>query len=102
MVATKTVLFLCPHNAAKSVMAAAYFDELATRRGLNLRAATAGTDPAPRTSPAVVDALRADGLDVSNHRPRFVTDGDLTAAWRVVSLGCELGERLPSGVRVES
>ncbi len=96
-----TILFLCPHNAAKSVLAAAYFDELARDRGLDVRADSAGTEPDERPAPAVVAALRDEGLDVSGHRPRLVTDDDLTNAWRVVSLGCELDERLPPGTRVE-
>jgi hypothetical protein len=31
------ILFLCPHNAAKSVAAAAYFERLAAERGVTLR-----------------------------------------------------------------
>ena len=98
---TRTILFLCPHNAAKSVMAAAYARQLAAQRGLDLRVETAGTDPASRTSPAVGDALRAEGLDVSTHRPRLVRDDELAAAWRIVSLGCDLGDRSTAGGRVE-
>ncbi len=60
MESTRTVLFLCPHNAAKSVMAAAYFRRLAERRRLDVRADSAGTEPSPETSPAVVAALRAE------------------------------------------
>jgi hypothetical protein len=47
----RTVLFLCPHNAAKSVIAAAYCVRLAAARGVTLRAASAGTDPDPGVSP---------------------------------------------------
>ena len=101
MESTRTVLFLCPHNAAKSVMAAAYCRLLAERRRLDVRVDSAGTEPSPKTSPAVVAALQAEGLDVSGHRPRRVTDDDLTAAWRVVSLGCVLEQLRPSGTRVE-
>jgi len=84
-----TVLFLCPHNAAKSLLAAAEFDRLALARGLPLRADTAGTEPDAGPSPAVVAALAAEGVDISGHRPRRVTDADLANAVRVVSLGCE-------------
>ena len=37
------ILFLCPHHAARSVPAAAYFDRLARERHLDFRAALAGT-----------------------------------------------------------
>jgi protein-tyrosine-phosphatase len=84
-----TILFLCPHAAAKSVLAVAYFQRIADARGLPVRADAAGTDPDAHVSPAVVEFLRADGLDVSTHQPRRVTTDELQSAWRVVSLGCD-------------
>ena len=47
-----TVVFMCPHGAAKSVLASAYFERLAKERGLNVRVESAGTDPDPTASPA--------------------------------------------------
>jgi hypothetical protein len=41
------VLFICPHGAAKSVMASAYFQKLARERGLNVRVDAAGTGDVP-------------------------------------------------------
>ncbi len=92
MGSARTILFLCPHNAAKSVLAAAYFDQLARERGLDYRAASAGTSPDAAPSPAVVAMLRDEGIDVSVHRPRLVTSEDLTNAHRVISLGCDLDD----------
>jgi arsenate reductase (thioredoxin) len=86
---TRTILFLCPHNAAKSVLAAAYFDQLARERGLDCQAASAGTSPDAVPSPAVVAMLREEGIDVAGHRPRRVTAEDLASAHRVISLGCD-------------
>lgn len=51
------VVFLCPHNAAKSMLAVAEFSWLARQRGLSLRADSAGTEPEAAPSPAVVAAL---------------------------------------------
>jgi protein-tyrosine-phosphatase len=96
-----TILFLCPHGAAKSVLAAAYFDRSAHERGLGLRAASAGTEPDDQPSPAVVAALREEGIDVSILRPRRVSSDDLAAAQRVISLGCDLNDLPPSGVLLE-
>jgi arsenate reductase (thioredoxin) len=84
----KTVVFLCPHNAAKSVVAAAYWNRLAQERGLAVHARSAGTEPSPAVSPAVVTALRAEGIDVADHIPRRVRADELASAWRVVSMGC--------------
>ncbi|HEX2276861.1 MAG TPA: hypothetical protein VHN13_06985 [Candidatus Tectomicrobia bacterium] len=96
-----SILFLCPHNAAKSVIAAAYFERLAAERGVILRATSAGTDPAPGVAPGVAAALPAEGVDVRGHRPRSVTREGLATAYRVVSLGCDLGDIAPPGLVVE-
>jgi hypothetical protein len=98
---TRTVLFLCPHAAAKSVLAAAEFERLAAARGLGYRADAAGTEPDPATNPAVVAALAAQGIDASGHRPRRVTADELAGAWRVVSLGCDVDGIAPAGLVVE-
>jgi arsenate reductase len=90
-----TVLFICPHSAAKSVLASAYFQQMADKRQLPWQAHFAGTDPDAALLPKAVALLRDDGLDVSAWQPRRVTADELQNAWRVVSLGCEPTE-LPS------
>lgn len=84
------VVFVCPHNAAKSVIAAAYFQQRADQLGLALRAVSAGTEPSPAVSAAVVELLRKEGIDVAGYQPRRVTPKELTTAARVVSLGSDL------------
>ena len=101
MESRRTVLFLCPHNAAKSVIAAAYCQRLAAQRGLDLSANSAGTEPDPEVAPPVVAALRAEGIDVSGHRPRRVTDEQLATAWRIISLGSDVDDLAPPGTCVE-
>jgi arsenate reductase len=96
------VLFLCPHNAAKSVLAVAEFNRLAQQRGLSLRADSAGTEPDAAPSPMVVAALHADGIDVADHQPRRVTPEDLAAANRIITLGCDVGALAPPGAPIES
>jgi len=87
-----TVLFLCPHNAAKTVVAAAYWNRWAAERAIPIRATSAGTEPSPAVSPAVVAALQSEGIDVAGHVPRRATEAELTGAWRVVSMGCAADE----------
>lgn len=101
MSATRSVLFVCLHGAAKSVLAAADFQRLAAERGLDLVAASAGTEPDPEIAPGVVAALRAEGLDLSRQRPRRVTREDTAGAARVVTFGCDLGDAMPASVPVE-
>ena len=96
-----TILFLCPHNAAKSVLAAAYFDQQAIARGLPFRADSAGTEPDEQPAPAVVATLRDEGIDVAGHRPRRVTAEDLANAHRVISLGCDPDDLPSSNVRID-
>ena len=98
---TKTVLFVCLHGAAKSVLAAADFERLARERGLDARAASAGTEPDPEIAPRVLAELRAEGVDLRGRRPQRVTRADVERAWRVVAFACDLGELAAAGPRVE-
>jgi arsenate reductase len=84
------VLFLCPHGAAKSVMGAAYFQSLATERGLRVQVDARGTEPDPAVSPAVAHLLREQGYVVPVETPQAVTAADTAAADIVVSMGCKL------------
>jgi arsenate reductase len=90
-----TVLFLCPHGAAKSLMASAYFQQLAKERGLNVRVDSAGTDPDEQLSKSVVAHLQKNGLAIPITKPRAATAADMTTADVVISMGCDLS-RLPS------
>ena len=98
---SRSVLFVCLHGAAKSVLAAADFERLAAERGLAITADSAGTEPDPEIAPGVAAALRADGVDLGQRRPRRVTAADTARADRVVTFGCELGEAMPAAVPVE-
>ena len=97
-----TVLFVCLHGAAKSVLAAADFNRLAHARGVAARATFAGTEPDPAIAPRVVAELLKDGVDLRDQRPRRVTREDVAAASRVVTFGCELGDLVAPGVPVEN
>jgi protein-tyrosine-phosphatase len=96
-----TILFLCPHNAAKSVLAAAYCQHLAAQCGLEVHVTSAGTEPDATVSPAVVALLHAEGLDVAHHRPRPITREELGAAFRIISLGCDVSHLAPPGTLVQ-
>jgi arsenate reductase (thioredoxin) len=92
------VLFMCPHGAAKSVLASAYFQRLAKERGLNVVVDAGGTEPDPAVSPVVADHLKKNGYALPIAKPRLVTPKDLASADIVVSLGCDMkGLPAPSG-----
>jgi arsenate reductase len=84
------VLFLCPHGAAKSVLASTYFKRRAEERGLRVRVDAAGTDPEARISPAVAELLRSKGYEPPAGAPRKVTADEVAGADVVISLGCDL------------
>jgi len=85
----RTVLFICRHGAAKSVLAAADLRTLAAERGLRIIGEAAGVEPAEQISPAVVQALGTDGVDVHELGPRRVTEGALASAWRVITFNLD-------------
>src|SRR5262249_28852771 len=96
-----SILFLCPHHAAKSVIAEAYFNKLAPQSGLTISADSAGTEPDKMVSPTVVAMLSREGINVSRHRPRRVTAEELLAAQRIISMGCPIEELGVAAERVE-
>jgi protein-tyrosine-phosphatase len=91
------VAFVCLHGAAKSVLAAACFEQLAASRGVRVRAVSAGTVPDPEIAPAVLRALLDEGIDLRGKRPRHVTREALAGAAAVVSFGPDLSELVPPG-----
>jgi arsenate reductase len=80
-----TVLFVCVHNAGRSQMAAALLEERA--RG-KVRVLSAGTTPAEEIHPEVRGAMSEIGLDLTDRRPRRLTDQAVEGADVVVTMGC--------------
>lgn len=99
MTTQKTILFLCPHAAAKSVLAMTYFDNLAGKAGLKMIVSNAGTEPDPAINPAVEAYLHQEGFDLAGFVPRLLTQVDLESANIIVSMGCISAEQVPAGVR---
>lgn len=87
------VLFVCLHNAGRSQMSRAFFEQLAAAAGGGHQARSAGTTPGDRIHPEVATAMREVGIDLSSRTPQQLTD-ELTA-WAdiVVTMGC--GDQCP-------
>jgi arsenate reductase (thioredoxin) len=83
------VVFVCEHGAAKSILAASYFNKLANEMGLDLRAIARGTSPDQELSPQTVAGLSKDGLQPTESTPQKLEDADLQNAQRVITF-CEL------------
>lgn len=82
---TPRVLFVCVHNAGRSQMAAAF---LRQRSGGAVDVRSAGSEPASRIQPTVVEAMSEVGIDLSRERPSLVSDDGVRAADVVVTMGC--------------
>jgi arsenate reductase len=79
------VLFVCVHNAGRSQMAAGLLNELANGR---VAVRSAGSEPADRLNPAVVEAMREIGIDISAELPKALADDQVRAADVVITMGC--------------
>lgn len=81
----RDVLFVCDHNAGRSQMAQAFFERGAPG---DLRAESAGTEPAAAIWPQVVEAMREIGLDLAGRKPKKLTiEMQLRADW-AITMGC--------------
>jgi arsenate reductase len=92
------VVFVCLHNAGRSQMSEALFERAAGGRH---SAASAGTTPAERVHPEVVEAMRELGVDLAGRRPRGLDEDTARAADVIVTMGC--GDECPyvPGVRYQ-
>ena len=90
------VLFACVHNAGRSQMAEAFAKRFANGAA---EFESAGTMPADRVNPIVVEAMKEKGIDISDYRPRLMTQEMLERADKVITMGCSIEEACPA-VRV--
>jgi len=79
------VLFVCVHNAGRSQMAAALLDHHAHGR---VHVRSAGSEPADRLNPAVIEAMAELGLDLGKAFPKPLTEEVVRAADVVITMGC--------------
>jgi arsenate reductase (thioredoxin) len=85
-----TALFVCLHNAGRSQISQAQFERAAHGRH---RALSAGTTPAERVHPEVVEVMRELGIDLADRTPRKLTRELAEQADVVVTMGC--GDECP-------
>lgn len=81
-------LFLCPHSAGKSLLAASFFTEEIKEAGLRATANVAGTEPDEMNIPSVEILLIARGHTINWH-PRMLVSDDLERADIIVNMGCD-------------
>jgi YVTN family beta-propeller protein len=97
---TGLIVMVCEHGNVKSLMAAHYFNELATARHLPFHAIARGKAPDSTTvPPAVMEGMRSDGFDVAGFHPSAITAADVTAAHQVILINTELATDLVGAPR---
>jgi protein-tyrosine-phosphatase len=79
------VLFLCTHNAGRSLAARVLLEHYARGR---IQVVSAGSEPGDALNPAVVAILTERGLDTSRESPKSITDETALAADVIVTMGC--------------
>jgi hypothetical protein len=99
---SQTVIFVCEHGSVKSVVALAYFSQLARERHLPIRAISRGTAPDTAVPRVVREGLRRDGLTLGPFTPTRFTAGDLASAITVISfdqpgVAALVAGRVPTG-----
>lgn len=87
----RTFIFACIHNAGRSQMSAAFFNQLANPE--KARGISAGTHPAEQVHPVVVDVMREVGIDLANAKPQKLTQELAQHAEMLITMGC--GDECP-------
>lgn len=85
------VIFACVHNAGRSQMAAAFFNQLADPH--KAHAVSAGTEPGQRVHPEVQAVMQEAGIDLSHARPQKLTEQLAREAQLLITMGC--GDKCP-------
>lgn len=80
------VLFVCTHNAGRSQMAQAFFERHAPA---DLRAESAGQDPADAIWPDVVEAMSEVGIDLAGRKPKKIDLEMQLHADMAITLNCQ-------------
>src|SRR3954451_3256812 len=88
--AEPTVVFVCEHGAAKSVIATTYFNKIAAEKGLRARAIYRGVNPQADLSVGTLKGLHEDGLTPSTEKPSSISQADVDAASVIFAIGCTL------------
>lgn len=100
MAQDKKIIFVCQHGAAKSVIAASYFNKIAKERNLNYVAECRGIEPDSAVSASAKDGLMQDRLFDPTTMPQQLSDAD-TSATEMIILFTRLPEDWKTSVKTE-
>lgn len=90
---SKEIVFVCTHGAARSPIAAAYFNKLAKENKLDYRAIFRGSDPDDVLTKETISGLNNDGFEIVGWKPEKVSLKDVEQAYRIVTFDCSVPSR---------
>lgn len=88
----KKVLFVCVENAGRSQMAEAFVNKYGQGK---LTAQSAGIKLAQNVNPLVVEAMAEKGIDISNNKPKMLTQVMANQVDLIVTMGCGASDLCP-------
>lgn len=86
------IIFVCKRNSGRSQMAEAFFNSLSERA----KAESAGTNPDEKIHPWTIQVMKEVGIDVSQKKPRPLTDKLMQKADKIIVMDSKLLENVPS------
>ncbi len=86
------VLFVCVENAGRSQIAEGFFREHANK----FEVSSAGTEPKSELNPIVVKVMEEVGIDITNQKPKLLSNQMLENSIKTVNMGCIDQETCPS------
>jgi protein-tyrosine-phosphatase len=87
----RIIVFVCEHGAAKSIIAATYWNKFAQEQGVRIQCLARGTNPDIALSSYAVAGLHEDGQIPNQLTPQKLLPEEVSAAERVIAF-CDLPE----------
>ena len=84
MAESQRILFVCVENAGRSQMAEGFFREYSQK----FEVVSAGTEPKSKLNPVVVETMKEVGIDITNQKPKQLSNEMIECSLRTVNMGC--------------
>lgn len=97
---SQEILFVCTHGAARSPIAAAYFNKIAKAENLNYHAVFRGTKPDEVLTKETIAGLTNDAFEIDGWKPEKVSTQDVGKAYKVVTFDCSVPANDPESLEV--
>ncbi len=86
------ILFVCVENAGRSQIAEGFFRKYAKK----FEVTSAGTEPNSELNPIVTDVMAELGIDITNQKPKLLSNEMIQDSFRTVNMGCVDKKSCPS------